>query len=353
MDKEKVLEDSLAFESIKENSRPRYKKVWPDFKSFVGASRNWDESEPTEDEVMSWAKFLWNEKKASSSTMWTTYSMLNAVIKSKYNMNLKKFVRVTALIKSYDTDVKKKASCFSKNEFDDFIFHTECSMPYWLVGKAVAISSYFGGLHRIEAESLLLEDFVVTKDGIEVTHSRSKQRSDCKSTKFLIPRTSSYADIVESYLERVREDLGKRTGRVWYTGRQDIFVNSPMGKNFIAKIPHDIASKLNLDDVDSYTFHSFRRTSASNAADQGASALQMQQHFGWKNVAMAQEYMSTSKVAIKDVAQKLASRDCAEVHPEGTNVNEDAELEKEGVKGDSVKLKGSPEQQAFNFPSAA
>ena len=42
------------------------------------------------------------------------------------------------------------------------------------------------------------------------------------------------------------------------------------------------------------------------AANEGASGLQMQQHFGWKNVHMAQEYISTSKVAIKDVASKLA-----------------------------------------------
>ena len=44
----------------------------------------------------------------------------------------------------------------------------------------------------------------------------------------------------------------------------------------------------------------------------GASALQMQQHFGWKNVAMAQEYMSTSKTAICDVAAKLASNEVEE-----------------------------------------
>ena len=44
----------------------------------------------------------------------------------------------------------------------------------------------------------------------------------------------------------------------------------------------------------------------------GASALQMQQHFGWKNVAMAQEYMSTSKTAIHDVAAKLASNEVEE-----------------------------------------
>ena len=44
----------------------------------------------------------------------------------------------------------------------------------------------------------------------------------------------------------------------------------------------------------------------------GASALQMQQHFGWENVAIAQEYMSTSKTAIHDIAGKLASEEVEE-----------------------------------------
>ena len=64
--------------------------------------------------------------------------------------------------------------------------------------------------------------------------------------------------------------------------------------------------RLSLDNPNNYTFHSFRRSAATMAANEGASGLQMQQHFGWKNVQMAQEYISTSNVAIKDVASKLA-----------------------------------------------
>ena len=52
--------------------------------------------------------------KVASSTAWTRYSILNAVVKAKYGVNLKQYVRVTALLKSYDTDVKKKAMCFEK-----------------------------------------------------------------------------------------------------------------------------------------------------------------------------------------------------------------------------------------------
>ena len=159
---------------------------------------------------------------------------------------------------------------------------------------------------------MLLENFTSSSKGILVTHSRAKQRSDRRFTKFLIPRTvedPKYADICEAYLNEIRFTLGKSVGRVWYTGRQDIFANIPMGTNMISKVPHDIAKCLGLDNVPGYAFHSFRRTAATVVADQGATSLQMQQHFGWKNDKMSMEYMSTSKTALKDVAGKLATKE--------------------------------------------
>ena len=64
MEKETILDDALAFESIKENSRQRYKKVWTDFKSLADQSRNWEENAPSEDELMRYLRFLRNERKS-------------------------------------------------------------------------------------------------------------------------------------------------------------------------------------------------------------------------------------------------------------------------------------------------
>ena len=53
--------------------------------------------------------------------MWTTYSMINSVCKEKYGDTLKKFPRVTSLLKSFDTDVKNKADVFSRIDLDSFV----------------------------------------------------------------------------------------------------------------------------------------------------------------------------------------------------------------------------------------
>ena len=158
-------------------------------------------------------------------------------------------------------------------------------------------------------EALQLEKVFSCSSGCEITHSRAKQRSDARETKFLVPRSHSgpnYAGILEEYLSAVRNVIGKVTGRMWFCGRNDIFIQSPMGKNYLSNVPHEMAMRLSLENPANYTFHSYRRSAATMAANEGASGLQMQQNFGWKNIHMAQEYISTSKVAIKDVASKLA-----------------------------------------------
>ncbi len=78
--------------------------------------------------------------------MWTYYSMLNGVVKSKYGYNLKSYPRVTALLKSMDTDVKKKAETFDKTDIDSFVFAKDRSTPYWLVRKVKLVNHIFSRL---------------------------------------------------------------------------------------------------------------------------------------------------------------------------------------------------------------
>ena len=55
----------------------------------------------------------------------------------------------------------------------------------------------------------------------------------------------------------------------------------------------------------SFTFHSFRRSAATAAADTGATAAQLTDFFGWKNPSMTTEYISTSKAAVNNMASLL------------------------------------------------
>ena len=109
------------------------------------------------------------------------------------------------------------------------------------------ILAFFGGLRHTETMDLKLEKFCSTSEGVSITHSRAKQRSDKRDSKFLIPRSgeTNFAEIVEMYIGAVKSDLGKFSGRVLWTEKDLNFVNIPMGKNIVSLVPRDMAKFLN------------------------------------------------------------------------------------------------------------
>ena len=161
----------------------------------------------------------------------------------------------------------------------------------------------------VECMELQLEKITRGADGFTVTHTRAKQRSDKTSTKFLVPQVGGYADQLANYLEKVKNNqLDAFTGKVWYTGQKTspALTKMSMGKNTMSKIPHEVAALLKLSNPSIYTFHSFRRTSATRAADAGATSEQLVDFFGWKNSSMCQEYISSSKPAVLGMANRLS-----------------------------------------------
>ena len=179
---------------------------------------------PTETEFLDFFRDLRINKKRASSSMWTVYSMVNSVCKAKYGLNLQSFPRITTLLKSYDSDVKKKALTFTSEDIDQFINNSALVGPYWMVRKFTVIVAFFGGLRHTEAMDLDLEKFTSSPDGVYVVHNRAKQRSDKQSSRFLIPRGSGsmdYAALVESYLSQIKDDLGKFTGKSFVYHREN------------------------------------------------------------------------------------------------------------------------------------
>ena len=153
MDVLTIQSDEVTLQAIKKNTWPRYEKLWKDFKEFTG-DESLDTRVPSEDEILNFVRHLRDDKGIfncifnicsicnicyiigmASSTIWTCYSQLNGVIKSKYGFNLKKYARVTSLLKSMDTDIKKKAGVFTKEELDKFIGAEDLGTPYWIVCK--------------------------------------------------------------------------------------------------------------------------------------------------------------------------------------------------------------------------
>ena len=129
---------------------------------------------------------------------------------------------------------------------------------------------------------IVLEKIESKPEGLFVTHERAKQRTDKRQSKFMVTRAGSldYAAVVEDYISAIKSSFGVYTGRLFYTGTPNKFVCSFMGKNMISKVPTEMATLLKKDNPNEYTFHSLRRSSATAAADAGATIQQMMVLYG-------------------------------------------------------------------------
>ena len=62
-------------------------------------------------------------------------------------------------------------------------------------------------------------------------------------------------------------------------------INQVIGKNLIARFPKDIAKFLGLENPESYTGHSYRRTGTTIAANNGANIEQLKRIGSWKSTS--------------------------------------------------------------------
>lgn len=102
---------------------------------------------------------------------------------------------------------------------------------------------------------------------------------------------------------------GMNTDRFLIQYRNGKCTRQPMGKNKISCIPKAIAAFLNLPDINLYTGHCFRRTSATLLADAGADLTVIKRHGGWKSSTVAEGYLEDSL----ENKRKISARLCENV----------------------------------------
>ena len=94
-------------------SNKKYDVTWNQFCAYT----NFICSEPTDEAFLQYFHFLKNERKLASSTLWSTYSMLNHKFQLLFGKKLQTYYRVTMLLKSFEAGyVRKKAQVFTKDE---------------------------------------------------------------------------------------------------------------------------------------------------------------------------------------------------------------------------------------------
>ena len=374
-----IIPDAEAYLYIKQASRESYKNAWEAFRASCPAQEEFERRTPKEKELLDYFVGLREgrvledgerEDRKAGTTICTTYSLLNGVMKHKYSFSMKAYPRISARMKVWiSEDVKKKAAIFTPAELKQFCEAEDLEGGYWEVRKAVVVLAYFGGLRLVEAQGLQVEKISPCSEGFDVVHDRAKGRTDKPSTKFTVPKKKvpkegdkesvedsfDWAACLGKYLARIKEELGKYQGRVFYTGRKNgSLVNQPMGRNMLAEVPHQVARFLGKPNVEDYTFHSFRRSSATAAADAGATPQQMVDFFGWKHPNMTAEYISTSRHQLSTMASRLGSvgQEAGDKEAEGAKVKQEKRKKKKRKrKRESSSSSSSSSSSNSSIPS--
>ncbi len=124
-----------------------------------------------------------------------------------------------------------------------------------------------------------------------------------------------WASIVEQYLEAVKKDRAhlkeEEHSGLFYTARNTPnakFLKDPIGKNTLGIVGKEVAKILLKPNPDEFTGHCWRRSSATAAAEGGATTMELRTHFDWAQDSMCKEYVEKSSKMTRKMATMLQPR---------------------------------------------
>ncbi|KAJ8977830.1 hypothetical protein NQ317_011914, partial [Molorchus minor] len=229
---------------IPEKSRERYENTYELYSKWCVAKGVQHTSE-----TVLLAYFCEISKQSKASTLWSRYSMLRAVLNFRHNVDIRRM-----------WDIKlKKSSVFSEADIDTFLNNAPIE---YLPQKVALIIGISGACRCDELLKMKISDLDILENRIII----------------VIPVTKTYSSRTFIFLQ-IR--FGKIT-------------RQPFGHNAIGSFPKKIATYLKLENVNRFTGHCFRRTSATLLANTGGDILQLKKLGGWKSNTVAEGYVENS-----------------------------------------------------------
>ena len=243
---------------------------------------------PDEEDYVLYFDFL--HQTLNPASLWSTYSRLNSTHKWRYGEDLKKCApRLKGMLKNFEDGYEpKQASAFTRLQIQHAMM-IPIHSPVWVMKKAIVAIFYCGGLRGNECRSLTIGSAEETGEGFWIRHRQSKTRGAEEWKDFLVPWNldsihQCFATRVRNYLVALRDSLVdlKPEDPLFHKATKTGYTRQVVGEKTFAKIPKEIATILHLPHPERYTGHGFRRASATEAADRGATTIDMKRMYGWK-----------------------------------------------------------------------
>lgn len=213
--------------------------------------------------------------------------------------------------------LKKKAPAFTKDQIYTYLEQDEKDDLALLRSKLIAMFSYFAGLRVMEANALTLEDINEDTEGMWISVWRKKNDETGEKELKLAPKSkdprSCAITLWKKYINAAKGNARKKMeSKIWLQDRNGKLIAQVIGEHPISQVSKDVAKFLGISNWEEYTFHSFRSTSATVLADNGATIENIKRHGDWKSQSACEGYIRKSKKNKIDNAKMLSKEEVSE-----------------------------------------
>ncbi|KAJ3661801.1 hypothetical protein Zmor_006183 [Zophobas morio] len=280
-------------ELLPSKSKERYEKQ---FQIFEDWRRLKNVTSLTEDVFL--AYFAEKSSSYKASSLWSTYSMLKAVLLLKENLDISKFCKVTAYLKRKSTGYQpKKSKCLSRDQIDKFLL--EAPDKEFLLMKVALIFGVSGACRCDELSRMLVDD-IEDQNNVLIVHIPDSKTK--KPRRFVVVDERNLATY-RRYLELRPPSIPHK--RLFLNYKKGKCTVQPVGLHSFGKFPSQIATYLGLPTPLEYTGHCMRRSSATLLVDAGGDITNLKRHGGWQSSSVAEGYIEESIENKLDIANKI------------------------------------------------
>lgn len=255
--------------------------------------------------------------KYAPSTLWTKFSYLKGYFDLKYSLSDNTSYKVTT---EY---LKKLSRNYTPDKAHLFEIHGDRGiMKYWkqepennqiLLFQVMSLTAVFAAHRSCEVSKMLVSDVNIVPESkyVEITSNRSKGTKRLQA--HIIPSSEKFDSVklFKLYLERAHPNLDP-SARLFRNihSRSGEFFASPCGKNHWTKCARKIAEFLGFsaEEVMEFSSHSFRSTSATAMAENGASIEQLKLHGNWESTTVLTGYIRETKRFREENAEKIIAK---------------------------------------------
>ncbi|XP_029171249.1 uncharacterized protein LOC114940677 [Nylanderia fulva] len=266
---------------LPEKSKHKYMTAYNNFIQWISEKKTESMSQHT---LLTYFKELSQLHKPS--TLWGIYSMLRATIQFNNNLDIYKYDELNTFLKIQSRGFQsKKSSTLTPQQIKKFI--DEAPDNKYLATKLATIFGICGACRREELTKIDIEDI---EDKGSLLLIKIPTTKNYKPRTFVV--TDEFYSTYKKYVKLRPKDI--QTSRFFLNYQNGKCTQQPIGINKFGRMPKIIAKYLKLPDPDSYTSHTFRRTSATLLADSGVDILTLKRHGGWKSNTVAEGCVENS-----------------------------------------------------------